>query len=83
MSKLQSNDFLNISCIVEDSKFSNLKQKIKNKIGKLENHITTHPSVYKRGFNALNWGSGAYFLYDMLHNSNDETGEDKLANNDH
>jgi hypothetical protein len=87
MSKLQSNDILNISCIVEDSKFSNLKQKIKNKadltLNKLGNHMKAHPVAYKRGFNALNLGSTAYFLYDMLHSSDDETGEDKLANNDH
>jgi hypothetical protein len=87
MSKLQSKDFLNISCIVEDSKFSNLKQKIKNKynltLNKLGNHMASHPTAYKRGFSALNWGGnayGAYELYKMFHDSDDETGED---NNDH
>jgi hypothetical protein len=90
MSKLQSKDFLNISCIVEDNKFSNLKQKIKNKFNltrdKLGNHINTHPVAYKRGLSAFNWGAnayGAYELYKMFQDSDDETGEDKLANNDH
>jgi hypothetical protein len=90
MSKLQSNDFLNISCIVEDSKFSNLKQNIKNKadlaLNKLKNYKTAHPVAYKRGLSALNWGGniyGAYELYKMFHDSDDETGEDKLVNNDH
>jgi hypothetical protein len=90
MSKLQSNDFLNISCIVEDNKFSNLKQKIRNKadltLNKLKNYKTAHPVAYKRGLNAFNWGAnayGAYELYKYLHGSDDETGEDNLANNDH
>jgi hypothetical protein len=90
MSKLQSKDFLNISCIVEDNKFSNLKQKIKNKsdqaLNKLVNHMEAHPVAYKRGFSALNWGGniyGAYELYKYLHGSDDEPGEDNLANNDH
>jgi hypothetical protein len=90
MSKLQSKDFLNISCIVEDSKFSNLKQKIRNKsdqaLNKLNKYKTEHPVAYKRGLSALNWGGnayGAYELYKMFHGSDDEPSEDNLANNDH
>jgi hypothetical protein len=91
MSKLQSKDFLNISCIVEDSKFSNLRRKIGDKVDqamiKLGNYTLDHPVAYKRGMSALNWGGnayGAYELYKYLHRSDDdESGEDNLANNDH
>jgi hypothetical protein len=86
MSKLQSNDFLNISCIVEDNKFSILHQHIKNKLVKLGGHVNAHPVVYKGGYNVFNLGSNTYLsyqIYKMLHRLDNETGEDNLANNDH
>jgi hypothetical protein len=90
MSKLQSKDFLNISCIVEDNKFSNLGEKLRDKavtaIIKLNKYKIEHPAEYKRrmnAFHALNIGAHGYILYKMLHGSDDETGEDNLANNDH
>jgi hypothetical protein len=97
MSKLQSKDFLNISCVVE-GKFIN---SIQNKIGNFNKNISTTyvpiKDVYKTGGGSglLGLGIGGAGVYTALHNKLADDADssetvhslhDKLAsilNNDH